>query len=63
MKTADAAALLEVIMDKLQQEADQAGDVFRRNKKENAPAVSTAYDEGRRRGLLDALEIVRGYYR
>jgi hypothetical protein len=39
-------------------EADQAGRTFQANRKNNEPETSIAYDEGRRRGLLDALEIV-----
>lgn len=42
----------------IQREVEQSERVYRENKEAGAPALSTAYDEGRRRGLLDALEIV-----
>ena len=43
----------------IQQEIDRAGQVYQENKKNNSPPESLAYDEGRRRGLIDALEILK----
>lgn len=39
-------------------ELEQVERTYRENRQNREPATSIAYDEGRRRGLLDALDVI-----
>lgn len=55
----DWKRLLEEIVAELQREAERAGEIYRANRDAGSPAPSLGYDEGRRRGILDAIDIVQ----